>query len=132
MSDVVRTDRISVEMQREISDIIKGLKDPRIGGMISVTRVEVTRDLRHAKVYVSVYDKDEESAKASFKAIESAGGFIRREVGARMKIRYTPLLHFVMDDSIAYGAHILEVLRDPEKVKPVNPDNDAVLPDEED
>ena len=71
-----------------------------------MTRVEVTRDLRHAKVYVSVYDKDEESAKASFKAIESAGGFIRREVGARMKIRYTPLLHFVMDDSIAYGVRM--------------------------
>ena len=56
---------------------------------------------------------------------------MRRELGRSLQLRYTPELQFIADDSIAYGAHILEVLRDPEKVKPVNPDNDAVLPDEE-
>ena len=57
-------------------------------------------------------------------------GFLRRELGHSLQLRYTPELQFIADDSIAYGAHILEVLRDPEKVKPVNPDNDAVLPDD--
>ena len=56
---------------------------------------------------------------------------LRRELGHALQLRYTPELQFIADDSIAYGAHILEVLRDPEKVKPVNPDNDAVLPEEE-
>ncbi len=106
MSDIVRTDRIGVEMQREISDIIHELKDPRICGMISVTRVDVTRDLRHAKVYVSVYHQDQAAAKKCFNAIEAAGGYIRREVGSRILIRYTPQLHFVMDDSIEYGVRM--------------------------
>lgn len=119
MSDIVRTDRIGVEMQREISNIIQELKDPRISGMISVTRVDVTRDLRHAKVYVSVFNSDQAAAKKCFQAIESAGGFIRREVGSRILIRYTPQLHFVMDDSIEYGVRmthrIEEVLGEAEK-----------------
>jgi len=107
LSSAVRTDRIGVEMQREISDIIHGMKDPRIQGMISVTRVDVTRDLRHAKVFVSIFDRDEEAAKKSFEAIRSAAGYIRRETGARMLIRYTPELHFVLDDSIAYGVEMI-------------------------
>ena len=70
--------------------------------------------------------------KDVLKGLKSASGFLRRELGHSLQLRYTPELQFIADDSIAYGAHILEVLRDPEKVKPVNPDNDAVLPDEED
>ena len=65
------------------------------------------------------------------KGLKSASGFLRRELGHALQLRYTPELQFIADDSIAYGAHILEVLRDPKKVKPVNPDNDAVLPEEE-
>ena len=107
MSGVVRTDRIGVEMQREISDIIQSMKDPRIQGMISVTRVDVTRDLRHAKVYISIYNRDEAAVKETFNAIKAAGGFIRRETGSRIMIRYTPELHFVLDDSIAYGVEMI-------------------------
>ena len=110
MSDVVRTDRISVEMQREISDIIKGLKDPRIGGMISVTRVEVTRDLRYAKMYVSILEDDK--AEGVIAALKSGAGFIRRELGHRLSLRYTPELLFVRDQNIAYGVHVAAVLRD--------------------
>ena len=106
MSGIVRTDRIATQMQRELSDIIQHLKDPRIGGMVSVTHVDVTRALRHAKVYVSVYDDDARAAQDAFSAIEAAGSFIRREIGARMMIRYTPQLHFVCDDSIAYGVRM--------------------------
>ena len=69
--------------------------------------------------------------KDVLKGLKSASGFLRRELGHALQLRYTPELQFIADDSIAYGAHILEVLRDPEKVKPVNPDNDAVLPEEE-
>ena len=115
-----RIGRINEEIQRELAEQLRRLKDPRVSqvGMVSVTRVDTTGDLRYAKVYISVLDK-------------SASGFLRRELGRSLQLRYTPELQFIADDSIAYGAHILEVLRDPEKVKPVNPDNDAVLPDEE-
>ena len=127
-----RIARINEEIQRQISADIRRLKDPRVSGsgMVSVTRVDTTGDLRYAKIYVSVLDKSQE--KDVLKGLKSAGGFLRRELGSALGLRYTPELIFEADDSIAYGAHILEVLRDPEKVKPVNPDNDAVLPDEED
>ena len=121
-----RIGRINEEIQRELAEQLRRLKDPRVSqvGMVSVTRVDTTGDLRYAKVYISVLDKTQE--KDVLKGLKSASGFLRRELGRSLQLRYTPELQF-----IAYGAHILEVLRDPEKVKPVNPDNDAVLPDEE-
>ena len=125
-----RIGRINEEIQRELSDQFRRLKDPRVSsGMVSITRVDTTGDLRYAKIYVSALDKNKE--KDILKGLKSASGFLRRELGHALQLRYTPELQFVADDSIQYGAHILEVLRDPEKVKPVNPDNDAVLPDEE-
>ena len=126
-----RISRINEEIQRQLSADIRRLKDPRVSGsgMVSVTRVDTTGDLRYAKIYVSVLDKSQE--KDVLKGLKSAAGFLRRELGASLRLRYTPELQFIADDSIQYGAHILQVLRDPEKVKPVNPDNDAVLPDEE-
>ena len=119
------------EIQRELADQLRRLKDPRVSqvGMVSITRVDTTGDLRYSKIYVSVLDKNQE--KDVLKGLKSASGFLRRELGHALQLRYTPELQFIADDSIAYGAHILEVLRDPEKVKPVNPDNDAVLPEEE-
>ena len=125
-----RIGRINEEIQRELADQLRHLKDPRVSsGMVSVTRVDTTGDLRYARVYVSALDKSQE--KEILKGLKSASGFLRRELGRALQLRYTPELQFIDDDSIQYGAHILEVLRDPEKVKPVNPDNDAVLPDEE-
>ena len=122
-------DRISEDIKREIVSIMRELKDPRISDMLTVVKVDVSGDLSYAKVYISVLDKTQE--KDVLKGLKSASGFLRRELGRSLQLRYTPELQFIADDSIAYGAHILEVLRDPEKVKPVNPDNDAVLPDEE-
>ena len=125
-----RIGRINEEIQRELADQLRHLKDPRVSsGMVSVTRVDTTGDLRYARVYVSALDKSRE--KEILKGLKSASGFLRRELGRALQLRYTPELQLIADDSIQYGAHILQVLRDPEKVKPVNPDNDAVLPDEE-
>ena len=126
-----RIDRISEEVHKALSESIRSLKDPRVsGGLVSVTRCEVTRDLRYANAYISVLGSDEQK-KEVMRGLKSASGFLRRELGRALQLRYTPELQFVADDSIQHGAHILEVLRDPGKVKPVNPDNDAVLPEEE-
>ena len=124
-----RVDRLSEEVQKEVDDIIRhSLSDPRIDGTYSVTRVEVTRDLRYAKVFVSTLDKERE--KDLIRGLKSAAGYLRRELGAAIRLRYTPELQFVADDSIEYGAHILEMLRDPNVVKPANPANaDIVLED---
>ena len=125
-----RIGRINEEIQRELADQLRRLKDPRVSsGMVSIIRVDTTGDLRYARVYVSALDKSRE--KEVLKGLKSASGFLRRELGRALQLRYTPELQFIADDSIQHGAHILEVLRDPSKVKPVTPDNDTVLPDEE-
>ena len=110
-----RIARINEEIQRQISADIRRLKDPRVSGsgMVSVTRVDTTGDLRYAKIYVSVLDKSQE--KDVLKGLKSAGGFLRRELGSALGLRYTPELIFEADDSIAYGAHILEVMHEVEK-----------------
>ena len=106
-----RIDRISEEVRREIDSIIRGeLHDPRIGGTYSVTRAEVTGDLRYAKIYVSVLE--EERREDLMDALKNAKGFIRRALGKRMIIRYTPELIFVSDKNIEYGVHIAKVLAD--------------------
>ena len=125
-----RIGRINEEIQRELADQLRRLKDRRVSsGMVSIIRVDTTGDLRYARVYVSALDKSRE--KEVLKGLKSASGFLRRELGRALQLRYTPELQFIADDSIQHGAHILEVLRDPSKVKPVNPDNDTVLPVEE-
>ena len=106
-----RIGRINEEIQRELSDQLRRLKDPRVSqvGMVSITRVDTTGDLRYARVFVSALDKSKE--KEMLKGLKSAGGYLRRELGAALQLRYTPELQFIADDSIAHGAHILEVLR---------------------
>lgn len=116
-----RIGRINEEIQRELASLIRTVKDPRVHGLVSITAVETTPDLRFAKVYVSVLDKSD--VKEVVKGLKSAGGYLRRELGHALQLRYTPELHFVEDDSIDKGAHILQVLRE------VNPD--GALPDEE-
>ena len=106
-----RAQRVAVEMKREISDILRTeMKDPRMSGMISVTSVEVTKDLRHSKVFVSVFGSEEEQLE-TLGAIIKAAGFIRTEIGRRIRLRHIPDMSFHLDRSIAYGAHINEVLR---------------------
>ncbi len=105
-----RKGRINEELQRELSALIRTLKDPRVQqSMVSVTKVEATGDLRYAKVYISVLDKDK--SKETLKGLRSAGGFLRREIGSRLQLRYTPELVFEEDDSIAYGAKMFDLLR---------------------
>ena len=105
-----RKGRINEELQRELSALIRTLKDPRVQqSMVSVTKVEATGDLRYAKVYISVLDKDK--SKEPIKGLKSAGGFLRREIGSRLQLRYTPELIFEEDDSIAYGAKMFDLLR---------------------
>ena len=126
-----RIGRINEEIQRELAEQIRFLKDPRVSqvGMVSIIRVDTTGDLRYARVWVSVLDKNQE--KDVLKGLKSASGYLRRELGRALQLRYTPELQFIADDSISQGAHILEVLRDPTRVKPENPDNTAVLDEEE-
>lgn len=106
-----RNRRVAEEMKREIASIIKeDLKDPRVG-FVTVTGVEVTPDFRYAKVFVSVYGSDEEINQA-LEGLEKASGFIRKEIGHRIKLRYTPELSFRFDESIRHGAKIAEILAD--------------------
>ena len=105
-----RIDRISEEVRKELSSIIRDLKDPRIKTVVSVVNVTVTKDLKFAKAYISVFG-DEKTQKGVMDALKSASGFIRREIGHRINLRITPEFTFVLDDSIEYGAHINEVLK---------------------
>ena len=106
-----RIDRISEEVRREVDAIIREeLHDPRISGTFSITRAEVTGDLRYAKIYISV-PEDEKQADL-MEALKKARGYIRHSLGQRMIIRYTPELIFVSDRNIAYGVHIAKVLAD--------------------
>ena len=110
-----RIGRINEEIQRELSALIPAVKDPRVSGMIAVTAVETTPDLRYAKAYISVLDK--ENGERVLKGLRSASGWLRRELGSALKLRYTPELVFQLDDSIDKGAHILELLRSVEGPK---------------
>lgn len=127
-----RIGRINEEIQRELSSLIRTVKDPRVAdaGMVSVTAVETTPDLKYAKIFVSVLDKS--ASAQALKGLKSASGYLRRELGRALSLRNTPELTFVRDDSIDKGAHILDMLRDPEVVKPANPANAHIVLDEED
>ena len=126
-----RIGRINEDIQRELSALIRTLKDPRVSqvGMVSVIRVDTTGDLRYSRIYVSVLDKNQE--KDVMKGLKSASGFLRRELARALQLRYTPELQFIADDSILQGAHILEILRDPNLVKPENPANADIVLDED-
>ena len=106
-----RTDRISEEVKKELSSVIRELKDPRIPMMTSVVKVDVTNDLRYAKAYISVMGTEEEK-KDAIKGLTAAAGFVRREIGSRIKLRCVPEFSFVIDTTIEYGAHINKLLND--------------------
>ena len=103
-----RIGRINEEIQRELSDLIRSLKDPRVQTLISITRVDTTPDLRYSKIYISVMD--EEKQKDAMRGLKSAGGWLRRELGSSLQLRYTPELVFELDDSLKYGAHMFDLL----------------------
>lgn len=112
-----RTDRISEEVRRALDKIIRGeVNDPRVCGTWSITHADVTRDLRYCRVRVSVLE--EELRKDMLKALKNASGFIRRELGHEVDLRYTPELIFELDTNIEYAAHIQQVLAEEEKRAP--------------
>ncbi len=110
-----RLGRINEEIQRELASLIRTVKDPRVTGMISVTGVDTTADLKYAKVYISLLDKT--NAKEVMRGLKSASGYLRRELGRELQLRAIPELEFIQDDSIDKGAHILEILRGLDKTE---------------
>ena len=115
-----RIGRINEEIQKELASLIRNLKDPRVQNtMISITRVETTPDLRYAKVYASFLEDNK--ANDALKGLKSAGGYLRRELGRALNLRYTPELVWELDDSITYGAKMLKLINSLE----VSHDEDA-------
>ena len=104
-----RINRINEEIQKELSSLLRTVKDPRVQDtMISITRVETTPDLRYTKVYVSFLQ--EEKSKEAMAGLKSAAGWIRRQLGTNLKLRYAPEIVWALDDSITYGAHMLNLI----------------------
>lgn len=107
-----RINRINEEIRRIVSNIIQNdLKDPRIPVLTTVMNVDVTKDLRYAKVYISVFGDDEKKSKC-IEGLKSAAGYIRREVGSKIKTHYTPEIIFELDNSIERAIHISKMLND--------------------
>ena len=104
-----RIGRINEEIQKELASSLRSVKDPRVQDtMISITHVETTPDLRYAKVYVSFLQ--EEKAADALKGLKSAGGWLRRQLGSALQLRYTPELVWELDDSITYGAKMMDLI----------------------
>ena len=104
-----RINRINEEIQKELSSLLRAVKDPRVQNtMISITRVETTPDLRYTKVYVSFLEEDR--VKDAMAGLKSAGGYLRRELGRNLQLRYAPEIVWSLDDSITYGAQMLKLI----------------------
>ena len=104
-----RIGRINEEIQKELSSLIRNLKDPRVQDtMISITRVETTPDLRFTKVYVSFLQ--EQKAADAMKGLKSAAGYLRRQIAANLQLRHAPEIQWALDDSITYGAKMLALI----------------------
>lgn len=118
-----RINRISEEVKRVVSELIyNGLKDPRVNSMTTITKVEVTRDLRYAKIYVSVFGNKEEKENTLL-GLESAKGFIRKEISARIDLRYAPEPIFILDESIEQGIYMSKL------IEKVNKDSNIIKED---
>ena len=110
---------INEEIQKELSALLRTIKDPRVQDvMISITRVETTPDLRYTKVYVSFLQEDK--AKDAMAGLKSAAGYLRRQLGGNLRLRYSPEIVWERDDSITYGARMLKLINSLE----VNHDED--------
>jgi len=105
----LRSNRVAEQMKKEVAQIIRDqVKDPRVG-FVTVTAIELTNDLRHAKAYVSVLGNEKEKSD-SLEGLKKATTFIRRELGNRIKLRHVPEIEFRIDQSIEHGAHISKLL----------------------
>jgi ribosome-binding factor A len=104
-------DRLNAEFKRVLSEAIRELKDPRLSQMCSITNVEITKDLKHAKVCVSVYDEEEKRAE-SIEVLQRAQGTLAKRVNQLLRIRRVPMMHFELDDSIEYSVHISKLINE--------------------
>lgn len=103
-----RINRINEDIQRELAALLRTVKDPRVQGLISITRVDTTTDLRYCRVYVSALDQSD--IKEVVKGLKSAAGYLRRELGHALTLRYTPELQFLADDSIERGVRMVTMI----------------------
>lgn len=103
-----RINRINEDIQRELAALIRTVKDPRVRGLVSITRVDTTTDLRYCRVYVSVLDRSD--VNEVVKGLKSAAGYLRRELGRALTLRYTPELQFQADDSIERGVRMVSMI----------------------
>lgn len=103
-----RINRINEDIQRELAALIRTVKDPRVHGLVSITRVDTTTDLRYCRVYVSVLDQSD--VNQVVKGLKSAAGYLRRELGRALTLRYTPELQFQADDSIERGVRMVSMI----------------------
>lgn len=106
-----RIGRLSEDVKRELSVILRELKDPRVHGMLSIVKLELSNDLSHCKVYVSAVE-GMDTAKEAVEGLKSASGFIKKELNARIKMRRCPDLHFIADDSIEHSAQLSKLIED--------------------
>lgn len=110
-----RMDRTSEDIMRELTAILRTVKDPRVAGvMLSIVRVEVTNDMSYATVYISAMEGMDAAQKA-VEGLKSAAGYMRHALGEALRLRHVPELRFVADDSIAYSARIAQTLADIER-----------------
>lgn len=106
-----RSERVAEEIRKEVATMLFGeIHDPRIG-FVTITKVQVSKDLRHAKVYYSIIGSDEEKEK-TMEGLQSSSGYMRREIGKRLKLRYFPELTFKFDDSLEYASRIEKIIKE--------------------
>ena len=126
--DYSRTRRVAEQIQREMAQMVQQeIKDPRIG-LVTISGVKLSRDMSHATIYFTVLD-DEHTIEDTQKVLEKATGFLRHELGQRMKLRITPALQFRYDESIAYGNQLTDLIN--KAVEMENPDNAAAADSDE-
>lgn len=106
-----RTARAAEDVRRELSDIMRSLKDPRVTGLLSIVKLELSNDYSHCKVYVSSLEGID-GAVGAVEGLKNAAGHIRREIGARLRLRRTPEFHFIADNGIQHSAQLTKKLRD--------------------
>ena len=107
----LRNERVRKTLMKEIADIIqKDIRDPRIAGVVSITDIDISHDNSYAKVYFSIFCTDEEAKKKSIEALEANTSKIRYEVGKRIRLRLTPELRFIPDDSIERGTKVMDLI----------------------
>jgi ribosome-binding factor A len=125
-----RKDRVSEQVRRELADLIRTeLKDPRVG-MVSITDVEVTADYAHAKVYFSTL-AGSENVSVVMEGLQKSSGFLRRELGKRIRIHTTPQLHFVFDQSLERGADLSKLIQEAVAISESTDSTDSTEPDTE-